>query len=63
MEQIDKQLSKHRFVIIPTEQVGCLSPEYDTKGNLRKDAVGFTITDTSELVYADEVSIRLGGEK
>lgn len=58
---VDKQLSSHEFVIIPTHQVGLLRPEYDAKGNVRPNAIGFTITDISEIVYADSISIHLGG--
>lgn len=62
MDAVDKQLSTHKFVIIPTNRVGCLKNEYDAKGNLREEAVGITITDTSEMIYADDLSIRLGAE-
>ena len=46
VERVSGRLDHYKYVVIPTEAIGCVSPEFlkgDIKNGIRQDVVGLTI--------------------
>lgn len=59
VERVSGRLDHYKYVVIPTEAIGCVSPEFlkgDIKNGIRQDVVGLTIK-IEAIKGADKVLI------
>ena len=59
VERVSGRLDHYKYIVIPTEAVGCVSPEWlkgDIKNGIRQDVVGLTVK-IEAIKGADKVLI------
>lgn len=57
VDEVTNRLDNCRYLLVPEHAVGCVSPRYNAKGELRPDAVSLDITDVSDLIYLEEIEV------
>lgn len=58
-DHFSENLDNHKYIIIPTNEVGAILQEYDALNNLRPDARTITITHISNCQFADEIWVKV----